>query len=94
MRMTEQTYPTIAAIRPVHLSRAAAIIPLVAILALQVLPGLSLHNTAFQDEALYLYAGRQVYDQMLGGPAVTGHYISLLFRFSTSPFYDAPENTR
>jgi hypothetical protein len=31
-----------------------------------------LQNTAFQDEALYVYAGRQIWQQWLGGAAIPG----------------------
>jgi len=45
--------------------------PLAAILGLQVaVAELSLHNTAFQDEGLYVYAGRQIFEQWLGVPVV------------------------
>jgi hypothetical protein len=34
----------------------------------------TLHNTAFQDEALYLYAGRQIIHQWNGGPIPAANY--------------------
>lgn len=34
----------------------------------------TLHNSAFQDEALYLYAGRQVIHQWNGGPVPAANY--------------------
>jgi len=43
----------------------------------------TLRNTAFQDEALYLYAGRQIVRHLLGGPAPLDHYA---FYFSGYPF--------
>lgn len=46
-----------------------------AILCLQALVSLcTLRNTAFQDEALYLYAGTQIIHSWLGGPAVVDPY--------------------
>lgn len=56
---------------------------LLAILALQTAVSLSLRNTAFQDEALYIYAGRQLLGQWLGGPMVTEPYGSY---FSGMPY--------
>ena len=53
---------------------AAALLPLFTILLLQSIASLGLQNTAFQDEALYLYAGRQIFDQLLGGPTVIEPY--------------------
>jgi hypothetical protein len=56
--------------QPARLARldwALAMLPLAAILVLQAIASLSLSNTAFQDEALYLYAGHQVLTQLLGG---------------------------
>lgn len=52
--------------------------------ALQALVSLILmRNTAFQDEALYLYAGRQLFEQMIGGPHVTQPYATY---FSGYPY--------
>ncbi len=48
--------------------------PLLSILSLESILALSLRNTAFQDEALYLYAGRQFLHALLGGPPVTEPY--------------------
>ncbi|MCC5574128.1 glycosyltransferase family 39 protein [Microtetraspora sp. AC03309] len=42
--------------------------PLAAILTLQALLSLRLRNTAFQDEALYLYAGHMQLRDLFGGP--------------------------
>jgi len=47
---------------------------LVAILLSQGIVSLSLRNTAFQDEALYLYAGRQIFSMLMGGPPVVAGY--------------------
>src|SRR5258706_12352674 len=35
---------------------------------------LLLQNTAFRDESLYVYAGRQIWQAWLGGPPVTDPY--------------------
>ena len=57
--------------------------PLVLILAMQAVISLvTLHNTAFQDEALYLYAGRQIIHYWMGGPVPLDHYA---FYFSGYP---------
>ncbi len=57
--------------------------PLILILALQAIISLAtLHNTAFQDEALYLYAGRIIVHHWLGGPVSLDHYA---FYFSGYP---------
>jgi hypothetical protein len=49
--------------------------PLALILSVQTLVSLVLlHNTAFQDEALYLYAGRRIVGHWMGGPAPLDHY--------------------
>lgn len=57
--------------------------PLALILAMQAVACLTtLHNTAFQDEGLYLYAGRQIIHHWLGGPAPLDHYA---FYFSGYP---------
>ncbi len=68
------TYPV-----PKTLSLASAIrlprSPLPFILALQSIIALvTLHNTAFQDEALYLFAGRQIVHSWFGGPPVVEPY--------------------
>src|SRR6266849_11180853 len=57
--------------------------PLMLILAMQATVSLAtLHNTAFQDEALYLYAGRQLFRYWTGGPVTLDHYACY---FSGSP---------
>ena len=57
--------------------------PVIGILALQVVVSLTaLHNTAFQDEALYLYAGRQIIHHWNGGPVP----IDYAFYFSGYPY--------
>jgi Dolichyl-phosphate-mannose-protein mannosyltransferase len=49
--------------------------PLILILTAQVLVSVvTLHNTAFQDEALYIYAGRQIFNHWLGGPVPIDRY--------------------
>ncbi len=62
----------------------ASIWPLTLILAMQaVISVATLHNTAFQDEALYLYAGRQLFHYyFMGGPVPLDHYA---FYFSGYP---------
>ena len=49
---------------------------LLAILGVQAVMSLRLENTAFEDEALYLYAGRMELAHMLHGAAVQGDYAS------------------
>jgi hypothetical protein len=49
-------------------------LPLGAILALQTVASLALQNSAFQDEALCLYVGRQVLDLLRGGPELAEPY--------------------
>lgn len=50
-------------------------LPLLAVLLYQSIIALvSLNNTAFQDEALYIYAGRQLLSQWTGGPKVNDNY--------------------
>ena len=54
------------------------------ILAFQaVISYLLLQNTAFQDEALYIYAGRQIVQHWLGGPPLFDNYS---FYFSGYPY--------
>lgn len=54
-------------------------LPLAIILTLQAVISLvSLQNTAFQDEALYLYAGRQLLTQYLGGPQVVDPFATYM----------------
>jgi len=57
-----------------RVARLQISLPLAAIMTLQGVAALSLQNSAFQDEALYLYAGRQIVQQWLGGPKVTEPY--------------------
>jgi 4-amino-4-deoxy-L-arabinose transferase-like glycosyltransferase len=58
--------------------------PIVGVLALQAVVSLAIfRNTAFQDEALYLYAGRQIIHHWNGGPAPYDHYA---FYFSGYPY--------
>ncbi len=57
--------------------------PLTIILAMQaVISVATLHNTAFQDEALYLYAGQQIFHYWMGGPVPLDRYA---FYFSGYP---------
>jgi 4-amino-4-deoxy-L-arabinose transferase-like glycosyltransferase len=51
-------------------------LPLLAVLGLQAVMSLRLENTAFEDEALYLYAGRMELAHMLHGTALQGAYAS------------------
>ncbi len=60
--------------RPVNWLRVAVPLSLGAILLLQTVIAINLRNTAFQDEALYLYAGRQYFSFLQGGPAVVEPY--------------------
>jgi hypothetical protein len=54
------------------------------ILALQCVVSLAtLHNTAFQDEALYVYAGRLIVRHLMGGPAPLDHFAAY---FSGYPY--------
>jgi len=54
------------------------------ILAFQALfSWILLQNTAFQDEALYIYAGRQIWQHWLGGPPSLDHYS---YYFSGYPY--------
>jgi hypothetical protein len=57
--------------------------PLILILTMQAIISIAtLHNTAFQDEALYLYAGRQIFHYWMGGPVPLDRYA---FYFSGYP---------
>ncbi len=57
--------------------------PLMLILAMQAIISVAtLYNTAFQDEALYLYAGRQIFHYWMGGPVPLDRYA---FYFSGYP---------
>jgi hypothetical protein len=55
---------------------------LVLILCLQAALSLHLRNTAFEDEALYLYAGHMELEHLLHGAALQGSYVAY---FSGSP---------
>jgi hypothetical protein len=46
-------------------------LPLWVVLGVQSAASVSMRNTVFQDEATYLFAGRQIVHHMLGGPAPT-----------------------
>jgi 4-amino-4-deoxy-L-arabinose transferase-like glycosyltransferase len=53
--------------------------PLLLVLALQAVASVAvLRNTAFQDEALYLYAGRQLIHHWNGGPVPYDHYAAYM----------------
>ncbi|RCG31677.1 phospholipid carrier-dependent glycosyltransferase [Sphaerisporangium album] len=52
------------------------------VLVLQATLSLRLRNTAFEDEALYLYAGHLELDQLLGGPAAPEQFAAY---FSGAP---------
>ena len=77
-----------SAVKRVSKKRARAIAlpacwPLILILAMQAIISLAtLHNSAFQDEGLYLYAGRQIIRYWMGGPAPLENYA---FYFSGYP---------
>jgi len=49
---------------------------LLGILCLQAIMSLRLRNTAFQDEALYLYSGRMELEHMLHGASLYGNFAS------------------
>jgi len=72
--MITQSIPRAPATRRLARTELAEWLPLLCILLLQGLVSLSLRNTAFQDEALYLYAGRQYFNQLTGGPVVSEPY--------------------
>jgi 4-amino-4-deoxy-L-arabinose transferase-like glycosyltransferase len=55
---------------------------LLCILAIQAILSLRLHNTAFEDEALYLYSGHNELEHLLHGAVLQGSYASY---FSGSP---------
>ena len=55
---------------------------LLGILTLQAILSLRLHNTAFEDEALYIYSGHMELQHLLHGTALQGQYASY---FSGSP---------
>ena len=75
--------------KQVKASTIPSFLPLILILAMQaIIPVATLHNTAFQDEALYLYAGRQlVCYYWMGGPVPLDHYA---FYFSGYPVMPSP----
>ena len=65
-------------------STSSSVWPLALILAIQFVVSLAtLHNSAFQDEALYLYAGTRIVNHWLGGPAPLDHYATY---FSGYPY--------
>lgn len=64
--------------RTTRLSRAILLV----ILGLQAIMSLRLHNTAFEDEAQYLYAGHMELEHLLHGTPLYGNYASY---FSGSP---------
>ena len=55
---------------------------LLCILGLQAILSLRLHNTAFEDEALYVYSGHMELEHLLHGAALQGSYTSY---FSGAP---------
>ena len=57
----------------VNLARSRWSLPVILLLQAAV-SLLALQNTAFQDEALYLYAGRQIFNSWFGGPHVIDPY--------------------
>lgn len=63
-------------------ARRTALLPLALILLLQSVASLSLRNTAYLDEALYLWAGRQIVHHWQGGPP-TDDFAQL---FSGTPY--------
>ena len=70
--------------RRVHVGVLSARWPILLILALQAAVSvITLRNTAFQDEALYLYAGRQIIHHWTGGHAPYENYA---FYFSGYPY--------
>ena len=73
----------IAWVRRLLLGRLAAHVPLLAVLGLQVVVSLSLQNAAFQDEALYIHGGRQIFESWIGGPPPDAPYTAL---FSGMPY--------
>jgi Dolichyl-phosphate-mannose-protein mannosyltransferase len=64
-----------------HTKRMSRLV-LFAILCVQACLSLRLHNTAFEDEAQYLYAGHMELEHILHGSALQGDYTSF---FSGSP---------
>ncbi len=76
VRIPRLHVPAVSVRVPRALTRvlASLSVPLLVILAFQVAVSLTFRNTAFQDEALYLYAGRQYFHALLGGPPVVEPY--------------------
>ena len=76
--MTTYAAPRIVtATPPLVRSRIRRLWPLALILCLQCVVSIAtLRNTAFQDEALYLYAGRQILHNWNGGPVPLDDYAS------------------
>src|SRR5215472_9650044 len=76
-----------AVARPISQARAgrwSARWPLLTVLALQAVVSVTtLRNTAFQDEALYLYAGRIIIHHWGGGPAPLENFA---YYFSGYPY--------
>lgn len=64
-------------------ARAAGLLPLVAVLVVQVALAYRLQNTAFEDEALYVYAGHREWALLLHGTPTYDNYASY---FSGLPF--------
>ena len=60
---------------------------LAVILALEAALSVRLHNTAFQDEALYIYAGHQQIDHVLHGSTLYDNYDAY---FSGAPWFYPP----
>ena len=77
----EPTGRSRAAPRPSRRTRVSRVL-LLCILALQAILSLRLHNTAFEDEALYIYSGHMELQHLLHGTALQGQYASY---FSGSP---------
>lgn len=66
-------------------NRSMSYLPLLLILALQAAEAMILlHNTAFEDEALYVYAGTQLWHSLTGGPPPTENYATY---FSGYPYF-------
>jgi 4-amino-4-deoxy-L-arabinose transferase-like glycosyltransferase len=74
----EPTAPYVPTRRRTRISRLV----LLCILILQAALSLHLHNTAFEDEALYLYSGHMELQNLLHGTALQGNYASY---FSGAP---------
>lgn len=64
-------------------ARVAALLPLFAVLIVQTALAYRLQNTAFEDEALYVYAGHREWAQLLHGTPTYDNYPSY---FSGLPF--------